>query len=89
MKKFGLIGESLCHSFSKSYFESKFKKEGLSCSYDNFELKTIEDFPDLLDNNSDLCGLNVTIPYKEQIIKYLDEIEKDAKFIGAVNTIKI
>jgi shikimate dehydrogenase len=90
MKTFGLIGTSLCHSFSKAYFENKFKKEGLSTySYLNFEINDIQVLTNLIQQNPYLCGLNVTIPYKRQIIKLLDEIEKDAQFIGAVNTIKI
>jgi shikimate dehydrogenase len=90
MKTFGLIGASLCHSFSKVYFENKFKEEGLSThSYLNFEISDINALINLIQQNPYLCGLNVTIPYKQQVIRFLDEIEKDAQFIGAVNTIKI
>ncbi len=89
MKTFGLIGASLSHSFSKSYFENKFKSLGVAYKYENFELKDIDGLIELIKNHSDLAGLNVTIPYKEQVIRYLDEIETGAQFIGAVNTIKI
>ncbi len=89
MKTYGLIGKSLSHSFSQSYFKEKFKSENLDCQYLNFELNEINEFPQLLTNNPKIGGFNVTIPYKEQIIKFLDEIDKEAKFIGAVNTIKL
>ena len=89
MKTFGLIGKSLSHSFSKSYFEKKFNSEKLDYQYQNFELEEINEFPQLLIDNPEISGLNVTIPYKEQIIKFLDEIDKDANFIGAINTIKL
>lgn len=89
MKTFGLIGKSLSHSFSKSYFEKKFNSEKLDYQYQNFELGEINEFPQLLIDNPEISGLNVTIPYKEQIIKFLDEIDKDANFIGAINTIKL
>lgn len=90
MNKFGLIGFPLTHSFSQKYFLEKFKKENLSYySYGNFPLKPIENFPDLLKNNFDLIGLNVTIPYKESVMKYLDKIDETAKEVGAVNCIKI
>jgi shikimate dehydrogenase len=86
----GLIGKSLSHSFSKSYFENKFKEENLTNnSYELFELKSIEEFPELIRNNPDLVGLNVTIPYKESVIPFLDELDETAKEIGAVNTIKV
>lgn len=88
MKTFGLIGKTLSHSFSKSYFEKKFKINNLDCQYLNFELENIEDFELLLQNNPNISGLNITIPYKQQIIKFLDEIDKDANLISAVNTIK-
>ncbi len=88
MQTFGLIGNPLGHSFSKKYFEKKFKKEGLDCEYLNFELNTIEEFPTIIEKHPELAGLNVTIPYKQQIIRYLDKIDKEANFIGAVNTIK-
>lgn len=90
MKQFGLIGFPLSHSFSKKYFEEKFQREKITdCSYNLFELKTIEEFPALLKSNPALLGLNVTIPQKEAVIKYLDVLSDEAKQIGAVNCIKI
>jgi shikimate dehydrogenase len=87
MPAFGLIGKSLSHSFSKSYFEKKFQEQRLDdYSYDNFELEKIEDFPALL-KQKQFKGLNVTIPYKESIIPFLDELNAGAKEIGAVNCI--
>ena len=85
--EYGLIGKKLAHSFSKSFFEDKFKKENVPASYSNFELATILDFDILIKKNQDLKGLNVTIPYKTEIIPYLDELDEIAKAIGAVNTI--
>ncbi len=90
MRKFGLIGKTLTHSFSKKYFEDKFQREQITnCSYDLFELKTIEAFPVLLKSNPQLVGLNVTIPYKESVMPYLDSITEQAQKIGAVNCIRI
>ena len=89
MKKFGLIGYPLGHSFSKNFFNEKFRSENICAEYVNFEIPTIEDFNMVLKANPTLCGLNVTIPYKEQVIGYLDELDKDAAAIGAVNVIKI
>ena len=87
---FGLIGFPLGHSFSKRYFSEKFEQLGLSGShaYTQFEIPSIADFPALL-KTSDIRGFNVTIPYKQQIIPFLDEIDPAAARIGAVNTIKI
>ncbi|MDI1354578.1 MAG: shikimate dehydrogenase [bacterium] len=88
MKQFGLIGRSLSHSFSKSYFEKKFNDLQLKDhSFENFELATIEDFKPLLKNNPNLNGVSVTIPYKETIMPFLDELSMEAKEIGAVNCI--
>jgi shikimate dehydrogenase len=90
MREFGLIGKSLKHSFSKSFFEEKFSKEQLSdCLYELFELNAINEFPDLIKRHPNFVGLNVTIPYKEEIIPFLDELDATAKAIGAVNTIRI
>ena len=90
MRKFGLIGKTLTHSFSKKYFEDKFQREQITnCSYDLFELKTIEAFPAFLKSNPQLGGLNVTIPFKESVMPYLDSITKQAQKIGAVNCIRI
>jgi len=90
-KIYGLIGYPLSHSFSKKYFSEKFEREGIThtCSYQNFELKNINDFPELIKLNPHLVGLNVTIPYKEQIIPLLNELAPVARDIGAVNTIVI
>lgn len=88
--KLGLLGKSLTHSFSKDYFSEKFRKEGLKgFSYENFELQEIEELPELLKHEAELRGLNVTIPYKESVIPFLDELSAEAKEIGAVNTIAI
>lgn len=89
MKQYGLIGYPLTHSFSKKFFEEKFRNEKIDASYKNFEIETITAFPQVISANSGLKGLNVTIPYKEQVIDYLDDIEESARTIGAVNTIKI
>ena len=89
MKKFGLIGYPLGHSFSKNFFNEKFHSEDIDAEYVNFEIPSISEFPTVLLTNPELIGLNVTIPYKEQIIPYLDELDADAAAIGAVNVIKI
>lgn len=87
MRRFGLIGKSLSHSFSQSYFTNKFSSEQISnVSYENFELDKIEHFVQLF-KIEELVGLNVTIPYKESILPFLDELDPIAKAIGAVNTI--
>ena len=89
MKQFGLIGYPLSHSFSKEYFAEKFAKENIvDCKYDVFPLEKIEDFVELCNDKKNLIGLNVTIPYKEKIIPFLDELDETAANIGAVNTIK-
>lgn len=89
-KKFGLIGATVSHSFSKAYFDEKFFQEGLrDYHYDLYPLKTIDDLSVLLKETPELCGLNVTIPYKEKVLKFLSDIEPTAKTIGAVNVIKI
>ncbi len=90
MRKFGLIGKDISYSFSKNFFDQKFEKEGIhDASYNNFDIDAITKFPDILHENPELIGLNVTIPYKESIIPFLDSLNKKAKKIGAVNTIKI
>lgn len=89
MINFGLIGRSLSHSFSKNYFEKKFAELGSKDhAYLNFELKTIEEFKAVL-RTENLKGINVTNPYKEEIIPFLDELSVEAKEIGAVNCVKI
>lgn len=90
MKNFGLIGYPLTHSFSQKYFTEKFKREGITdCRYDLFPLEEIDEIRLLLVVERDLRGLNVTIPYKEKVIPYLDELDLHASRIGAVNCIKI
>lgn len=89
-KLFGLIGKNLNYSFSKKYFTTKFEKEELiGYSYENFDLQTITQFPKIIRENPTIVGLNVTIPYKEKIIPFLDKLNKKASKIGAVNCIKI
>jgi shikimate dehydrogenase len=89
MKTFGLIGKSLSHSFSSSYFNEKFFKEEINnTEYLNFELNDISEFPQLI-KKKNLSGINVTLPYKESIIPFLDELSENAKRIGSVNTIQI
>lgn len=88
-KVYGLIGYPLGHSFSRGYFNDKFAAEGIDAEYCNFEIPTIGDVTGVLKKHSDLAGLNVTIPYKEQVIPYLDRLDDDAAAIGAVNVIKI
>lgn len=90
MRKFGLIGFPLSHSFSKKYFSDKFEKEAIAdSSYELYPLASITEFPKLIASQHDIAGLNVTIPYKEQVIPYLDELDEKAEDIGAVNTITI
>ncbi|WP_373517003.1 shikimate dehydrogenase [Pricia sp.] len=91
MKKhrFGLVGKNISYSFSKGYFTDKFSKLELEgYSYENFDLQRIDELPELLKSNPDVMGLNVTIPYKQEVIPYLDELDAQAEEIGAVNTIK-
>lgn len=88
-KRFGLLGRNINYSFSKGYFTDKFNNENFEgCSYENFDIPEINFFTELVKNNPDLKGLNVTIPYKEVVIPFLDKLSKKAAEIGAVNTIK-
>jgi len=87
MRLFGLIGYPLGHSFSASYFNDKFEKEGIDAEYRNFPLEKILDFEALLEREPGLRGLNVTVPYKQEIIPYLDSLSATAEAIQAVNTI--
>ena len=88
MRLFGLIGYPLTHSFSKKYFTEKFEKEGLSdCRYDLFSIPAVEELRTVLSENNELQGLNVTIPYKEKVLPYLNETDKIVKAIGACNCI--
>ncbi len=87
-RTFGLIGYPLTHSFSQNFFNQKFEAENISAQYLNFEIPDIGDLMEVVAEYPNLSGLNVTIPYKEQVLPYLDEIDEDAKKIGAVNVIK-
>lgn len=89
MKKYGLIGYPLGHSFSRNFFNEKFSSENIDAEYVNFEIPNITEISSVIKANPTLHGLNVTIPYKEQIMDYLDEIDGDAQKIGAVNVVKI
>lgn len=90
MRRFGLIGKKLGHSFSKRYFSEKFGLEGIvDAVYELYELPAISEFPALLAREPELVGLNVTVPYKEVVIPYLDELDESAAQIGAVNTIRV
>ncbi len=90
MKTYGLIGYRLGYSFSKGFFTEKFEKENLAeHEYVNFELDSIAEFPEIFKSNDHIAGLNCTIPYKQQIMPYLDEIDEEAAKVGAINTVKI
>ena len=89
MDKYGLIGFPLGHSFSITYFTEKFANEGIKARYINYEIPQIEDLKEILASNPELRGLNVTIPYKQQVIPYLDELSPEARAIGAVNVIRV
>lgn len=91
MRRFGLIGRTLGHSFSVSYFAEKFEREGIAdeCRYDLFEMPDIGCVEELINSTESLVGFNVTIPYKQQVIPYLDSLSDEAKNIGAVNCVKI
>ena len=87
MRQFGLIGYPLGHSFSASFFTEKFKEEGIDAIYRNFPLEAIREFKDLVKQEKELVGLNVTVPYKQEVIDYLDSLSPTAESIQAVNTI--
>ncbi len=90
MRKFGLIGYPLGHSFSKKYFSEKFVREGIQgCQFELYPIESISEFPQLMDREASLEGLSVTIPYKEQVIPYLDALDPACAQIGAVNCIRI
>lgn len=90
MKTFGLIGHRLGYSFSRNFFMEKFHQENLAdYEYVNFELDSIDEFPGIFEQGRNICGLNCTIPYKQQIMQFMDEIDPEAAQIGAVNTVKI
>ena len=90
MREFGLIGRNISYSFSEGYFSNKFKELGITdCGYSTFDLSDISELKDLLKSKPNLKGFNITIPYKEDVIDFLDEIDESAKSIKAVNTVKI
>ena len=90
MRVYGLIGYPLAHSFSKRYFTAKFSKEKITDAiFHLYEIPDIQDLKKLLDEEKELCGFSVTIPYKEKVIPFLDEIDRDAKIVGAVNSVKV
>lgn len=90
MHKLGLLGKNISYSFSRKYFSNKFEKESIEgITYENFDIEDISLLQFILDNNQDLRGFNVTIPYKRAVIPYLNKLNKKAKAIGAVNTIKV
>lgn len=88
MITYGLIGFPLAQSFSQKYFTTKFENERIDARYLNFPIPSIDEFTGLLSHHPYLAGMNVTIPYKEQVIPFLDELDETAKEIGAVNVIK-
>ena len=89
MKTFGLIGHPLSHSFSKAYFDNKFKNECLECFFVNFDIEKLESIKDIIIQYPDLQGFTITHPYKKEIFRYLDFVDADAEEIGAVNVVKI
>ncbi len=90
MKRYGLIGYPLGHSFSQRYFTEKFEREGIArCTYENFPIESIDRLDEVLERHPDLCGFNVTIPYKERIIPRLRSMAEEARKIGAVNCIRV
>lgn len=89
MDKYGLIGYPLGHSFSISYFNQKFQDENIDAVYENYEIPSIDALPEVLSLNPELKGINVTIPYKEKVLPFLDSISPEARAIGAVNVIRV
>lgn len=89
MDKYGLIGYPLGHSFSISYFNQKFQDENIDAVYENYEIPSIDELPEVLSSNPELKGINVTIPYKEKVLPFLDSISPEARAIGAVNVIRV
>ncbi len=89
MDVYGLIGKNLSHSFSPEYFKEKFRKLGINAEYKLFDIDDIEEFPEIIENNPNLVGLNVTIPYKRSLGRYMDNIDNAVQITGSINTIKI
>jgi shikimate dehydrogenase len=88
MKKYGLIGHPLTHTFSPAYFQEKFEKEGIAASYEAFDIPELDNIRELVEKN-ELSGFNITIPYKKALKRLCDELDPLAKRVGAVNTVKI
>ncbi len=90
MKRYGLIGYPLGHSFSQRYFTEKFEREGIAeCVYENFAIESVDRLDEVLERHPDLCGFNVTIPYKERIVPRLRSMVEEAEKIGAVNCVRV
>lgn len=89
MERYGLIGKPLGHSFSQKYFMEKFEREGIDSRYDLFEIDSAGDVMDVIERNEGMVGLNVTIPYKQAIMSYLEGMEDEARAIGAVNVVSV
>ena len=89
MKKYGIIGYPLAQSASPAFFNGKFKNEDIDAEYIPFEIESIEELPHILEENPELCGFNVTIPYKQKVMQFLDGISDEAKAINAVNVVKV
>ena len=89
MKKFGIIGYPLAQSASPAFFNAKFAAEGIDAEYIPFEIESIDELPRIIEENPELCGFNVTIPYKQQVMKYLAGISDEASKINAVNVVKV
>jgi shikimate dehydrogenase len=88
-KQYGIIGNPLCHSLSPKFFNERFAQKNIASEYLKFEISSIEEFPNIIKENPMLVGLNVTIPYKQAVIPYLDELDEHAKAMGAVNVVKV
>ena len=88
-KQYGIIGNPLCHSLSPKFFNERFAEKNIASEYLKFEIESIEEFPNIIKEHPMLVGLNVTIPYKQAVIPYLDELSEDAKAMGAVNVVKV
>ena len=89
MDKYGIIGNPLGHSFSKGFFTEKFAREGIDAEYLNFQIPEIGKLTEVLQENPELRGINVTLPYKTEVIPFLDELSNEAREIGAVNVVQI
>ena len=88
MRLFGLLGKNIDYSFSRKYFSEKFEAEEIDAKYVNFDIPSIDQFPEILKKNQPVTGMNVTIPYKQEVMQFLNELDENAEKIGAVNTLK-